>query len=134
MILITVSELEVLQSNVKEVLSPCHMRYLMRNKKHIKDKVLLVLFKTAIKNKRGPFFQNFQVSNIYGNGHCVKSVQIRSYFWSVFSSVRTEYGDFKINSMANQIVADFDCGLRCKSKHKFQDCLKILLLMLSEFN
>ena len=25
------------------------------------------------------------------NGHCVKSVQIRSFFWSVFSRIRTEY-------------------------------------------
>ena len=25
--------------------------------------------------------------------HCVKSVQIRSYFWFVFSYIRTEYGD-----------------------------------------
>ena len=25
--------------------------------------------------------------------HCVKSVQIRSYFWSTFSYMRTEYGD-----------------------------------------
>ena len=25
--------------------------------------------------------------------YCVKSVQIRSFFWSVFSRVRTEYGD-----------------------------------------
>ena len=27
--------------------------------------------------------------------HCVKSVQIRSYFWSVFSCIRTEYGDLR---------------------------------------
>ena len=27
--------------------------------------------------------------------HCVKSVQIRSYFWSVFSCIRTEYGPEK---------------------------------------
>ena len=27
--------------------------------------------------------------------HWVKSVQIRSYFWSVFSCVRTEYGDLR---------------------------------------
>ena len=27
--------------------------------------------------------------------HCVKSVQIRSYFCSVFSCIRTEYGDRK---------------------------------------
>ena len=25
--------------------------------------------------------------------HCMKSIQIRSYFWSVFSSIRTEYGE-----------------------------------------
>ena len=25
--------------------------------------------------------------------HCVKSVQILSFFWSVFSSIRTEYGE-----------------------------------------
>ena len=25
--------------------------------------------------------------------HCVKIVQIRSYFWSVFSRIRTEYRD-----------------------------------------
>ena len=27
------------------------------------------------------------------NRYCVKSVQIRSYFWSVFSCIRTEYGE-----------------------------------------
>ena len=26
-------------------------------------------------------------------GHCVKNVQIRSFFWSMFSCIRTEYGD-----------------------------------------
>ena len=25
--------------------------------------------------------------------HCVKGVQIRSFFWSVFSGIRTEYGE-----------------------------------------
>ena len=29
----------------------------------------------------------------HGNLTCVKSVQIRSYFWSVFSCIRTEYRD-----------------------------------------
>ena len=28
--------------------------------------------------------------------HCLKSVQIRSYFWTVFSCIRTEYGDLWI--------------------------------------
>ena len=27
--------------------------------------------------------------------HCLKSVQIRSFFWSVFSFTRTEYGDLR---------------------------------------
>ena len=27
--------------------------------------------------------------------HCVKSVKIRSFFWSVFSCIRTEYGDLR---------------------------------------
>ena len=30
--------------------------------------------------------------------HCVKSVQIRSFFWSVFSCIRTEYGDLLYKS------------------------------------
>ena len=25
--------------------------------------------------------------------HCVKNVQIRSFFWSIFSRIRTEYGE-----------------------------------------
>ena len=30
--------------------------------------------------------------------HCVKSVQIRSFFWSVFSCIRTKYGDLRSKS------------------------------------
>ena len=30
--------------------------------------------------------------------HCVKSVQIRSYFWSVFSCIQTEYWDLRSKS------------------------------------
>ena len=33
------------------------------------------------------------IDHILTNSHCVKSVQIRSFLWSVFSCVRTEYGD-----------------------------------------
>ena len=29
--------------------------------------------------------------------HCVKSIQIGSFFWSVFSCIRTEYGDNSVN-------------------------------------
>ena len=31
--------------------------------------------------------------------NCVESVQIRSYFWSVFSQIRTEYGDLQTKSL-----------------------------------
>ena len=30
--------------------------------------------------------------------HCVKSIQIWSFFWSVFSRIRTEYGEIRIIS------------------------------------
>ena len=30
---------------------------------------------------------------------CVKSVQIRGFFWSVFSRIRTEYGEMRKNSV-----------------------------------
>ena len=33
------------------------------------------------------------IMNFISDIHCVRSVQIRSYFWSVFSCIRTEYGD-----------------------------------------
>ena len=32
--------------------------------------------------------------------HCVKSVQIRSFFWSVFSRFRTEYGEMRSPSIS----------------------------------
>ena len=31
--------------------------------------------------------------------HCVKIVQMLSYFWSVFSCIRTEYGDLLRKSL-----------------------------------
>ena len=36
--------------------------------------------------------------NIIYNLHCVKSVQIRSFFWSAFSCIQTEYGDLRPNT------------------------------------
>ena len=43
--------------------------------------------------KNMSFFLPPSAANICIVCHCVKSVQIRSYFWSVFSCIRTEYGD-----------------------------------------
>ena len=37
------------------------------------------------------------------NPHCVKTVQIRSFFWSVFSRTRTEYGEiFRMRKNTDQ--------------------------------
>ena len=33
------------------------------------------------------------VDGFFESFHCVKSVQTRSFFWSVFSRIWTEYGD-----------------------------------------
>ena len=38
--------------------------------------------------------------------YCVKSVQIRSFFWSVFSHIRTEYGEILRYSVSLRIQAD----------------------------
>ena len=35
------------------------------------------------------------LSDIYDRAHCVKSVQIQSYFWSVFSCIWIEYEDLR---------------------------------------
>ena len=40
------------------------------------------------------------LQSAWAGGHCVKSVQIRSYFWSVFSCIRIEYGDLVIRWLA----------------------------------
>ena len=57
------------------------------------------------------------------NNYCVKSVQIRSYFWSVFSRIRTEYEVSlriqsecgKIRTRNNSVFGHFlrsECSLR----------------------
>ena len=43
--------------------------------------------------KRVKFSGQVLCKNTNIHSHCVKSVQIRSFFWSVFSCIWTEYGD-----------------------------------------
>ena len=38
-------------------------------------------------------------SGYYYREHCVKSVHVRSFFWSVFTCIRTEYGDLLRKSL-----------------------------------
>ena len=51
-------------------------------------------------------------SHIY---HCIKSVQIRSYFWSVFSCIRTEYR--KTRTRNNFVFRHFLCSV-CDLKER----------------
>ena len=49
-------------------------------------------------------------------GHCVKSVQVGSYFWSAFSCIRTEYGEIlsnygKIRTRNNSVFGHFSSQL-----------------------
>ena len=47
------------------------------------------------KNNRSNIVISDIVTRENGYKHCVKSVQIRSYFWSVFSCIRIEYWDLR---------------------------------------
>ena len=51
-----------------------------------------------------------------GEWHCVKSVQIRSYSWSVFSCILTEYGDLRSKSYSVRIQ---DRIIRTRNKSVF---------------
>ena len=68
------------------------------NKKHPPLSVLgcILVFWDACSYKKlrkcGNFYRD--IGSGYGDmRHCVKSVQIRSFFWSVFSCIRTKYRD-----------------------------------------
>ena len=41
--------------------------------------------------------ETWLLSVVHDKSHCVKSVQIRSFFWAVFSCIRTEYPIFGLN-------------------------------------
>ena len=43
--------------------------------------------------------QDFQIEEMSNQIHCVKCVQIRSFFWSVFSLIRTEYGEYEVSHL-----------------------------------
>ena len=36
--------------------------------------------------------------------HCVKSIQIRSFFWSVFSCILTDYGDLLMSAIMSALM------------------------------
>ena len=59
----------------------------------------------AAVNFRNLFIQSKCLSSWVLHKHCLKKVQIRSYFWSVLSSIRTEYS--KTRTRNNSVFAHF---------------------------
>ena len=47
--------------------------------------------------------------------HCVKSVQIRSFFWSVFSCIQSEYR--KIRTRKNSVFGHFSCSVKANRSY-----------------
>ena len=60
-------------------------------------KVFLILFCQNIFKKCSDFLTNlcYYIHFLGRNLHCVKSVQIRIFFWSIFSRIRIEYGEIR---------------------------------------
>ena len=57
--------------------------------------------------------------NSHNNPHCVRSVQIRSFFWSVFFRIRTDYGD---------LLSKFPSSVRLR-ENTYQKKLRIWTLI-----
>ena len=74
-----------IQHSVRDHILLHNILFLNRyKKKERKENVKHIQIKTAAKTK------NFGGIFVL---HCMKIVQISSFFWSVFSCIRTEYGD-----------------------------------------
>ena len=78
----------------------------------LKVEVITFWFETSrIKN-----FVRYQPKHLPGKSHslfhCVKSVQIQSYFWSVFSYIRTEYR--KKRTINNSVFGHFSSSILSK--------------------
>ena len=48
----------------------------------------------------------YQDLKIAMKAHCMKSAQIRSFFWSVFSHIRTEYGGLRSKSQYSVLIRE----------------------------
>ena len=62
--------------------------------------------------------------------HCVKSIQIRSFLWSAFSGIRTEYGDLRslnllIQSQCGKIRTRIISVFGHFSRSALKSCLNI---------
>ena len=72
--------------------------------------------------------------NLYIQSHCVKSVQIHSFFWSVFSCIRTEYGYLRSKSPYSVRVQENKDQKKLRIRTLFRQCkLQICALKLLEW-
>ena len=84
------------------------------------------------KNFQANFSPNFSINSLGGNHHhSVKSVQMRGYFWSVFSCIRTEYGDL-LHKMCQYVSVKYQLNLT-KIENGRRDCLQITFVTLNGF-
>ena len=66
--------------------------------------------------------------------HCLKSVQIRSFFWSVFSCIRTEYGEILRISPYSVRMRENTDQKKLRIWTLFTQCKKILLFLFYNFS
>ena len=78
----------------------CYHLFNFKNMKNTNGRVILLVillcgcFWSFLKNNNGNTLRaKHHVRSNWRNTHCVKSVQIWSFFWSAFSRIRTEYGE-----------------------------------------
>ena len=80
-------------------------------------------------------FRNIHTTGNSCRDHCVKSVQIQSYFWSVFSCIQTvnlhiQYKFRKIRTRNNSIFGHFSCsGCTSMCEHVTKTTLVFFMLM-----
>ena len=71
--------------------------------------VSLILFMSDVGLSKQSFIAITQnIANLQ-KSHCVISLQIQSFFWSVFSCIQSKYR--KIRTMRNSVFGHFSCGV-----------------------
>ena len=59
--------------------------------------------------------------------HCVKSVQIRSVFWSVFFRIRTKYGEYGLSLRSQSEYRKMRIRKKLRISTLFTQCIKHVL-------
>ena len=67
------------------------------------------------------------------SSHCVKSVQIQSFFWPVFSRIQTKYGDLFCGSCGSSVIPHEADSLQHKSCWEYRQWLRHSIFSFSLF-